>query len=249
MSAVKPAEIEASIRNLIAAEATNLGVEVSIPVAYPDGEMATVVIEPAGAGFIIHDSSFASMRLSASGISTGSKAIRSRLSELAARFKCRFDNGRVFIESDQAALPVNACLVANASRSVADYVFELRRHAESDFKIAVAERLREVLGDRVREGEEFRGKSGIRYRVSVLLNGDQSGPIHFIAALAHRQVVPKNFAMFYDLHGAYPHIANDAVYDESSDFRDEDRALLAPVSTVMGFMEVPLRFRQVLGHG
>jgi hypothetical protein len=106
-----------------------------------------------------------------------------------------------------------------------------------------------VLGARVREGEEFRGWSGYRYRVAVVLNVQQSRPLHFIAALAHRQVVPRNFAMFYDLHRAFPDIDNDAVYDEAGDFRDEDRTLLASVSNVIGFMEMPLRFRQVIGYG
>jgi hypothetical protein len=154
----------------------------------------------------------------------------------------------VYANADFESLPQAVCLVANASRSVADYVYEIRRQADYDFRGVVFERLREIVGQRVRQYEEFRGKSGRLYRLPIILDPSERRPQNFISALAHRHSVPQSFAMLYDLGGAYPDVERDAVYDESGDIRDEDRAFLASSGArVMALMEAPLRFRAVQG--
>ncbi len=250
MGILNPADFEVATRQLISARALPIGIEVTVPVAYAGGDIVSVVVEQAGDLLAVHDAGIAAMRLSSAGI-TLSKALSSRLAELAARFNCDFKAGRVSTSahvSDDVAVAI--CLVANASRSVADYELEVRRLIETDFRFVVNETLRKVVGDRLRENQEFKGKSGRRYRVpGMLLNSSGSAPAHFIAALAHRQSVDRSFTMLHDLHLAYPDVENEAVYDDAGDFRHEDRELLNEVSTAMTLLEVPMRFRTIVGHG
>lgn len=245
---LNPADVQRAMRELVTAQKTNLGVEVTVPVAYADGEMVSVVVEARDGDYAVHDAGFSAMRLSLSGIAL-TRHVSLRLNELANRYRCSFVDGRVFSHSAADSLPVTICLVANAARSVADYAFEVRRQIESDFRVTVADQLKEIAGKRVRENEEFKGKSGTRYRVhAIVLDSTEARPEHFVSALAHRNVVPRNVAMFYDLHGSYPAVENDAVVDDTGDFRDEDRALLGSVSTVIGLMQAPHQFRRIIDH-
>lgn len=245
---LKAADIEEAIRALVTAEQTNLGVEVTLPVAYGDGEMVTVVVETADTELRVHDAGFSAMRLTAAGV-TISKSVAVRLNEFAQRYRCTFASGRVTASGGPDDVPYMACLVANAARAVGDYVYELRRHAEYDFRGAVFDKLREIVGDRVRESEEFRGKSGRLWRVPIILDPAHAHPLSFIAPLANRSGVPQGFAMLYDLWRAYPEVERDVVYDETSDVREEDRALLSSAEAkVIGFMETQVRFREIAGH-
>ena len=119
---IEPAEIEGAIRALVAAEKTNLGIEVSVPVAYGDGEIASVIVETVANGYMVHDASSGAMRLSVAGIQLSSHVTR-RLREFAHRYRCCFEDGRVQAAADIGSLPQAVCLVANASRSVADYAY------------------------------------------------------------------------------------------------------------------------------
>src|SRR5690348_12284537 len=92
---ITAAEVEKLIRSLTAAEKTNLGIEVTLPVAYGDGELVTVVVEQAKDALIVHDASFSSMRLSNAGVHVTSQSVRYRLSEIAERYRCTFRDGRV----------------------------------------------------------------------------------------------------------------------------------------------------------
>jgi hypothetical protein len=246
---LKVAELEKAIRALTSVQKTNLGIEVSLPVAYGDGELASIVVEQTEGGFNVHDAGFSAMRLTSAGISL-SRHVAHRLNEFAQRYRCAFSEGRVTATGEIEDVPQAVCLVANASRSVADYVYEIRRQAEYDFRVVVFEKLREIVGTRMRETEEFRGKSGRRYRVPIVLDRTETHPLNFLSTLAHRQAVPQSFAMLYDLGGAYPDIKRDAVYDDTADIRDEDRALFKSAGAdVIGLMEASLRFREIIGHG
>jgi hypothetical protein len=246
-AALSVSQIEDAIRDLIVAEASNLGIEVSVPVAYPGGDLVSVVIEQTKEGILIHDAGFAAMRLSQSGIQI-SKAVGVRLTEYAARFNCIYSLGRVSVRCDSDSVGVTAALVANAARSVADYALEIKRHAEADFRHILSDVLREIVGPRLRENEEIKGKSGRKYRISaVLLDAAEANPLNFVSAVANRQAVPLGFAMLYDLRGSFVGVENDSVYDDASDIREEDRALLSSVGSVFGFMEAKHRFRALLG--
>ncbi|MBV9112496.1 MAG: hypothetical protein JOY67_06720 [Hyphomicrobiales bacterium] len=223
-----------------------MGIEVSIPVIYADGQLTSIVVEVEDGAFLVHDAGEAAMRLSSLGIPL--KRV-DHVAEIVARFRCNFINGRVTSRADSiSGIGVVASLVANASRSVADLAHEVRRQTETEFRSVVSDRLREAIGSRVRENQEFKGRSGRRYRIpALILDRTQAHPTHFVSALATRQTVPLSVSMFFDLRGAHPNVENDAIYDDSSDFRDEDRALLASISTVIGLMEVPLKFRAMVG--
>jgi hypothetical protein len=220
---LRASDVEKPVRALITAQSTKF--EVAVPVAYGDGELTSVTVETSDSGFAVHDAGFAAMRLTSAGV-VFSRHVSLRLNELCHRYHCAFSSGRVSAPALTEELPQVICLVANASRSVADYVYELRRQAESDFRTIVFERLREIVGARARSVEEFVGKSGRRYRLSIVLDPTQTRPEHFLANIAHRQLVPQQFAMFYDLMLPFPSVKGEAVYDENADIREEDRALI-----------------------
>lgn len=245
---LKASEVEKAVRSLITAERTNLGVEVTVPVAYGDGELTSVVVENSGEALRVHDAGFSAMRLTSAGIAL-SRSVILRLNEYCQRYHCTFSDGRVSAPAAMDNVAQAVCLVANASRSVADYVYEIRRQSEFDFRAMVFDKVREIVGNRVRNSEEFTGKSGRKYRLPILLDPSQSRPQNFLATLAHRHTVPQSYAMFSDLKGAYPLVEQDAVYDETADIREEDRVFIASVGAeVFTLMEAPLRFRAIVGH-
>jgi len=239
---ISASDVENAIRSLTVAEKTNLGIEISVPVAYGDGGLVTVIIEQSGSEFSVHDSGFSAMRLSSAGVSLSSHVVR-RLSEQTARYKCSFKEGRVTARARLDDLAQVVCLVANAARSVADYVYEIRRHAETDFRLIVIDKLREIVGARA-EADEFRGKSGRLYRITFVLNPAMTGPQNFVSTVANRPAVPLSYAALSDLRGAFPLVERDAVYDDEAGLRDEDRAFLASADAqVFGWMEADIRFR------
>lgn len=249
METLTPEGIERALRSLIMAERTNIGVEVSTPVAYPGGDLVNVIIEQSPAGFLVHDASFASARLSLAGV-TMSRHVVDRLAEYAGRFNCGFENGRVTAKSGEGSIELLIAMVANASRSVADYALELQKHAETDFRKAVAHALRDIIGKRLRENEECVGKSGRKYRVSAMvLDKREASPILFIAPIPNRAAVPHGFAMLYDLkeEETYRNTAREAIYDEASDVRSEDRALLQSACEVITLMQARRRFQKIIG--
>jgi hypothetical protein len=193
------AAIERAVKDLVVAEPSNLGVEVILPVAYSGGDLIAVVVERRQDAALVHDAGLASMRLSSGGI-TLTRSVIVRLQEHANRFKCVFADGGVSAECDSTSVGITAALVANASRSVADYALEVRHHVETDFRRTVSDTLRELIGHRLRENEEIRGSSGRKYRVlATLLDQSEKSPVNFIASVSTRNVVPNIFAMLYDI--------------------------------------------------
>jgi len=249
---ITAAKIEKLIRSLTAAEKTNLGIEVTLPVAYGDGELVTVVIEQTKETLVIHDASFSAMRLSNAGVSLTPHVVH-RLSDLAERYNCKFHGGRVVSTADSIeSLPQVVALVANASRSVADYAFEIKRQVEADFRLIVVEKLREIVGPRAREPDEFKGASGRRYRLPFILNASMTRPQNFISTVANRSNVPATFATLFDLRGPFPDVERDAIYDDAAHLRDEDRTFLKSADAVVfGWMEAERRFKEFVrakGH-
>lgn len=239
---VDAAHIRDAVRALVDAKETNLGIEVMLPVAYPDGDMVTVIVEKSGGGFVVHDSSFGAMRVTATGLRL-SQSFVAKSKELAARYNCSFINGRVSLLTTTHGLPMAIALVANASRAIADQATETRRHTDVEFRNEVADRLKAVVGPRVRENEEVRGKSGRLYRVpAIVLDVAQSKPEHFVATVTSRASVLNHFAEFYDLSDAYSDVRNDAVYDEYADIRKEDLLLLGRVCELIAFNQTKIRF-------
>jgi hypothetical protein len=118
------AEIEKAIHAFITAEKTDLGIEVTLPVAYDDGDFVSVVIEQKATSLLVHDASSAAMRISSVGVFLSQNLVQ-RLNQLAQRYHCTFADGRVSAPATLESFAQVACFVANASRTVADYVYEL----------------------------------------------------------------------------------------------------------------------------
>lgn len=247
-SELTPAEVEKAIRALTIAEQTNLGIEVTLPVAFGDGELIGVVIEGAAEGYLIHDAGLSSMRLTSAGISL-TKHVAFRLNEFSRRYQCKFSEGRVSINASPDDVALKACLVANAARAVSDYAYEIRRQAEYDFRVVVFDKLREIVGARARETEEIKGESGTRYRIPIILDPRQSRPQNFVSPVANHSIVARSVAMFFDLQSLYPGVERDAVYDNEADIRKEDRSLLTSVGTkVFAISEARLHFTRMADH-
>lgn len=248
MTRLNAKAIENAVRELITAEETSLGIEVLSLVAYPGGDLVNVVVEQTHSAILVHDASFAAMRLSEQGIAI-SRHVRRRLTDYAKRFECTLDGDRVCTTTDTNSIGYAVAMVANASRSVADYALEIKRHAEADFRSILVDALRDVVGSRLRENEEFNGGSGRNYRVSaVVLDEAESSPRAFVAPIPSHSAVEHAFAMFSDLRRQFGGVLNESVYDESGDVREEDRKFLGTVSDdVTPLMQAQLHFRKLIG--
>jgi hypothetical protein len=248
MHRLTPEEIETASRALVTARETAMGIEITTPVIYPNGECVTVTVTIAGGGeYVVHDAGLGAMYLTAEGIRM-SRQLSDRLAVLAARYECEFLEGRMTRHCTTDEVAVAAMLVANASRTVGDQAIEVRRQSESEFRVAVSERIRDLAGSRWRENQRFQGASGRLYRISnLILNRTETEPVAFIFTLPSRSVVPTQFAEMYDLRAAYPRIINDSVYNDAGDFRvREDGWLLEKVSVLVPFSEVPTHIPPML---
>jgi hypothetical protein len=239
MHRLSPQEIEAASRALVTARETPLGVEITMPVIYPNGECVTVTVTMEGTGCVVHDAGLGAMYLTSEGIRI-SRQLSARLAALAARYECEFIDGRMMRRCSTDDVAVAAVLVANASRTVGDQALEVRRQHESEFRYAVADQIREIAGKRWRENEAFKGASGRTYRIgNIILNLHETEPIAFAFAVPSRRAVPDRFYESSDLREAFPNIANDSIYNDASDFRiKEDGWLLEKVSVLIPFSEV-----------
>ena len=55
METLTPERIERAVRSLITAERTNVGIEVSTPVAYPGGDLVNVIVEERPEEILVHN--------------------------------------------------------------------------------------------------------------------------------------------------------------------------------------------------
>ena len=241
-------QVETAVRALTRAQRTSLGIEVTLPVTYPDGEMVTVVVSVEKGECVVHDAGAAFAFLAAAGLKLN-RQMTQKAGELVRRYGCQFIFGRVVRSCLPEQAPLASIAVANASRSVADQATEVRRQVEQDFVLAVTEKLREIVGNRLRVNEAIKGKSGRAYRVNgVVLDEAQKDPIAFVAPIPNRNVVTAQFAEFYDLKQAYSSVINEAVYDEDRDLRDEDRRLLGMVSELVPFARSRMTFTRLISQ-
>lgn len=234
--------LQDAARSLTSVHDGNIGYEVSTPVVYPNGDCVGVIVSEAGSTYTVHDAGLAAMLFSAEG-GVLSREIAARFRGCAARYDCEFEGGRVLRISDANDLVTAIMLVANASRAVADQIFEGRKQVESNFRTIVAERLRQIIGARLRENETFKGQSGRSYRVTgVILDASETRPVAFVSPLASRASVSTQFRDFFDLHAAWPGVLKETVYDEASDFRpDEDGWVLKQVGDLVPYSAMATR--------
>ena len=183
MRSVTTEEIEAAARALITARQTNLGIELTMPVVYPNGQLVTVAVTIDSGRYLVHDAGFGAMYLTSAGIQM-TKQLSQRLAHLAAQYGCEFVGARMQRHCDPDQIAIAAAMVANASRTIGDRALEARHQIESDFRVAVAEKLRSIGGKRVKDNEQVKGKHGRLYRMPhVVLDASETRPIAFVMAL------------------------------------------------------------------
>lgn len=242
-------EIKQAISGLIQTRETNLGLEIALPILYPDGATVSVVIvkeQEDRENYVVHDASSGTLYLTQHGVRLNPK-LRSRLAELVRRYGCEFAGSRVERRCTADQVAMAAVVVANASRTVGDQTLELRKSADRDFKQSVIEGLRKIAGSRVRENQDVKGNSGRWYRLpALILDRSEREPVAFVSTIANRSAVGGQFAELYDLKEAFGDVRREAVYDENSDLREEDRNLLAQAGEVVPSRQVGLRFERVL---
>lgn len=241
-------EIETASRALVSARETALGIEISTPVIYPNGDCVTVLVTIDGGEYVVHDAGLGLMYLTAEGVQI-TRHLSSRFAALAARYECEFIDGRMMRRCSADDVAVAAVLVANASRTVGDHALEVRRQTENEFRAAVSDRVREIAGTRLRENETFKGGSGRSYRITnVILDAQEMHAAAFVFALPSRSLVPAQFAEMFDLKAAHADTANDTIYNEAGDFRrKEDGWLLEKVSELIPFGEIAERLPRQIG--
>lgn len=125
-------EIEAAVRQLVTACETNLGVQVNLPVVYPDGQSATVVVSGAGDQLRVTDAGFGAMFLAGFGVSLAGPHVQ-RAAALVEKYGCKMSRGEVYADCERSQVAITAMFVGNASRAIADQALEIRRAAERDF--------------------------------------------------------------------------------------------------------------------
>lgn len=238
-------DIKGAICGLITVTETNLGIEVSTPVMYPNGDMATVVITQEDAELVVHDAGLGALHLIKHGMKIN-KLARLKISEAVNRYGCQFVANRVTRRTSTEYVGLASLTVANASRAVADEAVEIKRSLESDFREAVLNNLRDLVGNRVRENETIKGKSGRAYRVpALILDQSEKNPVAFVSAISSRSTIPTHLTEFFDLKNAFDDIFRKAVYDDSGDLREEDRLLMSQVADLVPFSQVKRRLGAV----
>lgn len=245
---ISAADLEAACRALVRVESSNLGLEVQLPVIYPNGDFVTVVVVEENNQIFVHDGGFAAMTLATNGM-TLSKKTRARIASLSHHYGCEFLNDRMVKVSPFDQLPLAVAVVANASRTIADQLLQTRNQPLFTFRQEVIDRVKEVIGaDRVRENEQVVGKSGTQYHIgAVVLDRLLTAPVAFVEAVKDLEGVNKRFREFYDI-SLLP-MTNDperiVLYDDRAPLRDVDLIILQDVSNVVRFSDAEMRFRML----
>jgi hypothetical protein len=230
-----PPELERISRALISARDTNLGIEIELPVVYPNGQCVSVVVTVAGGNYVVHDAGIGAMSLTSAGVDL-TKALAKKLARLGKDYGCEFVDGRMFRACTESQLPIAIALVANASRAVGDQSWESRERKIRDFRREVSLVLTRTLPkDRVRKLQVV-GNSGTTYKVShVVLSPDKAKQLAFVEPIPDQQTVDRKFREFWDIRSTdeYRNVERISVFDDRTPWRDGDLAMLGAVSNIV----------------
>ncbi len=244
-------DLEAACRALVHVQRSNLGLEVQLPVIYPNGDFVTVVVTPHGDEFIVHDAGFAAMTLANHGVKTSPK-LRARIDTLAKHFGCEFLNDRMSRVSPRDQLSLAVAVVANASRTIADQLLQTHPQPIFSFRQQVIDRVKEFIGsERVRENETVTGDSGTQYSIgAVVMDRQLSQSVAFVEAVRDMDGVNKRLREFYDI-SLVPSL-NDreriVLYDDEAQLRQGDLLVLQNVSNVVRFSDAESRLRPFINQ-
>lgn len=241
-------ELELASRALVSARETNLGIEVQLPVVYPNGQCVAVVVTVVGGDYVVHDAGFGAMSLTGSG-GDFTRSLAQKLARIGRDYGCEFVDGRMSRACTETQLPVAIALVANASRLVADQYWDRRERKLRDFMKEVSLVLAKVVpDDRVRRLQVV-GDSGTTYKVShAVLAADRKREIAFVEPIPDQQSVDRKFREFSDIKSSeeYDGVARISVYDDRSVWRDGDLTVLGRVSNVVPFADFGTRLQKLV---
>jgi hypothetical protein len=241
-----PEGLEAACRELVRVERSSLGLEVQLPVIYPNGDLVTVVVTQENNQTMVHDGGFAAMALATAGI-TISKKMRVRIASLSKHYGCEFINDRMVKTAKADDLALVVAVVANASRTIADLLLQTHAQPLFTFRQEVIDQVKEFVGTkRVRENEAVTGKSGTEYHIgAVVLNQSLSSPVAYVEAVKDLEGVNKRFREFYDISQLLfaPEPERIIMYDDKANLRQGDLLILQDVSNVVRFSDAKTRFR------
>ena len=240
--------LQAACRELVRVERSSLGLEVQLPVIYPNGDLVTVVVTEENGQTIVHDGGFAAMTLATAGV-TITKKMNERIAALSKHYGCEFSNERMLKVAKIDDLPLVVAVVANASRTIADQLLQSRANPLFSFRQDVIDRVKEYVGaKRVRENEAVTGKSGTQYSIgAVVLDSALRAPVAYVEAVKDLDGVNKRFREFYDISQLLFNPEPDRIilYDDKAHLRQGDLIILQDVSNVVRFSDAETRFRQL----
>jgi hypothetical protein len=241
-------DLEADCRDLIRVQESNLGFEVQVPVIYPNGDFATVVVAHHGAEYLVHDAGFAAMTLSSHGVKI-TPNLKTRIAKLSEHYGCEFLKERMSRTAKASELPLAIAVVANASRTIADQLLQVSAQPVLSFRQSVINRVKEFVGpNRVRENELVVGNSGTEYHVgAAVLDPKLEKPVAYVEAVRDMEGVNKRFREFYDI-SLVPELSDMTcivLYDDTADLRQGDLLVLQNVSNVVRFSDAETRLKQL----
>lgn len=243
MNRLDPNTLEAAARAFVNARETNLGVEVCLPVVYPNGQSVNVTVTMQRDRYVVHDSGAGAMYLTSVGMKMD-KRLRDKLSRYAKAYGCEFLSGRVSTTCTVDQIAVAMVLVANASRAVGDEGRLSDELAEASFDSLVSDILREAVGERLRERDSVVAESGKTYHVGhVVLDRTLSKPTAFVESVPKADAIPRRVTEFFDLMDEYPDVAREAVYDDKREWGAHNLVLLGKVSNPVPYSLAPERMK------
>lgn len=247
MRKISKDDLHGALNSLIEVRESNLGLEVQLPVVYPNGEMVTIVVNVEGGKYVVHDAGFGSMILNSSGMNLTAN-LEKRLFSIAQNYGCDFLNGRMSRRCDAESLAIAITIVANASRSVGDQILYKNTEPLVDFRREAIEKIRfAVGGKRLRENEEVFGDSGYAYRVSAaVLDHNQNRVMGYVEPIKDHDAATKKFREFWDISKAESSkdIARISFYDDKRNWKSSDLILLQKVSNVVRLSDSDARMKE-----
>lgn len=221
---------------LVSVRPSPLGLDVELPLVYPNGDTVVVTVARDGDGFVVHDSGNGYAALVAHGIAVTAKMAQ-RLEAIAQHYGCAFLSGRMTRPSDSDGLAVSVAIVANASRSIGDQMLGHRAAPIIDFKTEALEVLRSSIGaKRVVENSLVIGASGSHYSASaMILARDESTAVGLVEPVRDHEAATKKFREFWDIsqNDEVRSLERIALYDDRRDWAASDLNLLQRVCNVV----------------
>lgn len=250
VSRMTASELETAVRSLVSVTSSNLGLEVELPLAYPNGDTVVVTVASENEEFVVHDSGNGSSVIAAHGINLTQK-LTVKLAEIAEHYGCEFVSGRMVRRVKFEDIAVAVAIVANASRSIGDQILTARHGPIIDFRTEALEILRSSVGSkRVRENEQLIGESGSKYSASaIILDSLGSRPISIVEPIKDHDAATKKFREFWDIseNEDLEHLGRISLYDDRKNWASSDLVILQKVSNIVRMTDGAVRMRELAG--